>query len=113
MMQHYANGGAVQIKTAIGWIDLHDPDWADIRPYRIKPEPEYAPLEAEDWIKDGPWWVCGNECEHNASMVIKVQRGGVISFTGSGLKVLTNEDLAVMKRRNSTSDWRPCRKEKK
>lgn len=109
VMQHYANGGEVEVRHPNHcWGSTVDPAWRDDSEYRIKPEPEYVPLEAEDWIKDGPWWFLAHEDDTLPTMVIKAGTAS-ISWLGGGM---THVDAMKGKRRNATSDWMPCKKPK-
>lgn len=104
-------GGGVQIKMPSGWEDFedgHEPMWADGWGYRIKPEPEYVPLESEDWIKDGPWWIkpAGKD-DAIADVIVRVSNNGIGWGHGHWR---THENACNLVRRNSTSDWMPCKK---
>lgn len=81
--------------------------------YRIAKPKEKIPLEAEDWIKDGPWWV---RCHEDAlpTMVVKVSGSSIMFWSDLGsLEHQTHEQAVVnLYRRNATSDWMPCWKEK-
>lgn len=76
--------------------------------YRIAKPKERVPLEAEDWIKDGPWWYRSNENDVVLKLVSSV---GPMSI-GRNNSGCTYEQLMNGQRRNATSDWMPCWKEK-
>lgn len=81
---------------------------------RIAKPKEKIPLEAEDWIKDGPWWVRGKYHTGGSALVIMVDREYIRVDLMSGPENIRHEDARTrdMERRNATSDWMPCWKEK-
>lgn len=49
VMEHYKNGGKVQVKLGTRWRDDNEPKWDwDMRKYRIKPEPKVIPWTFEN-----------------------------------------------------------------
>lgn len=112
VMQHYANGGEVEVRHPNHcWVSAMAPAWRDDSEYRIKPEPEYVPLEAEDWIKDGPWWVRGGEGDRQPVCVVRLMMDGIQFLSSEGsLNYLSFRSAMSLQRRNATSDWMPCKK---
>lgn len=82
--------------------------------YTIAKPKERVPLEAEDWIKDGPWWIRFGTEDMEPAMVVRLNKDGIIWFDPRGLKMHHTWSTAMrdVQRRNATSDWMPCWKEK-
>lgn len=78
----------------------------------VKPK-ERIPLEAEDWIKDGPWWVRGHRNDYLLAMVTFVDHESIFWTHTTGERISQRFITAMaLERRNATSDWMPCWKEK-
>lgn len=116
LIEAFANGHQVEMKHGNGnWCELvlKTPKFnGDIRDYRIAKSKERVPLEAEDWIKDGPWWVRGGDIE-GMCMVKTVTKSVICYDTSDGYRRSTQIPSPIhLERRNATSDWMPCWKEK-
>lgn len=50
LLQAYAEGKTIQIKTDDGWEDLNEPSFAEPFDslYRVKPEPKYRPFASRE-----------------------------------------------------------------
>lgn len=111
----FANGIEVEHKSSSGlWLPADNYSFADEpEDYRIAKPKEKIPLEAEDWIKDGPWWVRSNEDDDQPVCVVRLMRDGIQFLSSEGaLNYLSFRAAMNLQRRNATSDWMPCWKEK-
>lgn len=116
IVEAYARGETVELQHGGGWIPISEPGhYFDSDPvfYRIAKPKERVPLEAEDWIKDGPWWVKGSG-QKDCYMVVGCDPERVHWMDKWGKNCSYGLVSAVhdLQRRNAASDWMPCWKEK-
>lgn len=110
----FSNGETVEFLAGNTWNVLQAAEFLDDpNRYRIAKPKERVPLEAEDWIKDGPWWVRG-ECQKDACMVSGISSDRIHWMDKFGKNCSYGMDSAVdgLQRRNAASHWMPCWKEK-
>lgn len=89
-----------------------DPSFNEpIETYRIATPKKRVPLEADDWIKDGPWWVRADEDDPCPAMVVFCGSEKIAYATSSGHNQCSFMTSMNLQRRNATSDWMPCWKE--
>lgn len=97
-------------------VELTKPDFSTLGHdlIHIAKSKEKIPLEAEDWINGGPWWVRGKYHEGGAAMVIMADRDCIRVDLMSGPENIRHDNVKArdFERRNATSDWMPCWKEK-
>lgn len=110
-----ANGETIQANLNGIWVDRTDPAF-DLPPecYRIAKPKEKIPLEAEDWIKDGPWWIRAGSEDKEPVMVVRVNEDGIVWIgpNGGSVEHSWKSAMRILQRRNAASDWMPCWKEK-
>lgn len=115
IIEAFANGDSVEVKDLYGsWKALNEsPNFnCDLDQYRIAKPKERVPLEAEDWIKDGPWWIKGPRSNGSAIVSTIGECGVMFIDSSSKERTLLWRETMECQRRNATSDWMPCWKEK-
>jgi hypothetical protein len=78
--------------------------------YRTKkplPEPpKLIPLNASDWMKDGPWWITPTKNKFQKAMVIEVTDEEIFYLEG----FMAHERATEYMRTNDGINWTPCSK---
>lgn len=121
VMAHWKNGGDVEWMhdDGSGWMSCPSPIWEGQLEYRIKPVPRLVPLEAEDWLTGGPWWVRRLEDEStnlsHPALVAEVMESSIRSGSGSFISFGALRGPQYQRRSGSDPDgkWMPCSKEAK
>lgn len=121
LRQALADGKAVQIVNSEGnWVSLASPSFSDpIERYRIKPEPQWAPLGPED-VPPGSVINNGSFDAMPWIQVHSVDSGGVnfiwnSQFYYQSYFMMFNEGWQINRPRHRDTDgnptlWEPCRK---
>ena len=83
LLQAYAEGKTIQIKTDDGWEDLNEPSFAEPFDslYRVKPEPKYRPFasKAECWnemLKHQPFGWVRNKYDGGYFLIDSIRENG-------------------------------------
>jgi hypothetical protein len=112
----FAEGKAIQYRGVSGeWRDTTWPAWIDPWEYRIKPEPQWVPLEPSDApplsvfrhnTADHDCWCMPSEVNHYGVTFWSYDCDG-----GGSHLFITWDEMMEYQIKRLNQDWQPCKKE--